>query len=789
MSSSKHILDLREIARKKQKSSDDSIKDDNKKVFSSSFNADDEFINVSSDYDASVEDKYENESKADEDFSDNEDFSVDVHISKQDFTKSIFDEEYTDALSDDRNAFRKAFDQLHEEHHVYDFFADKARDVDTEVAKTNLFSDGENFNDRPSAIKPQFNVESGFISDFNYSVKSFFKRLRRKHTQPLNFHKIPLQEQVTGYSDGFLYKFISFIGRGVELIGLALLGVLRLIRMILFSPITVLDYLLDVCAKLLKMVFRGIFFGVYHIFKYIRRVFREFEFNPPYFWYKQVGSFALIAVLIILPIKLFFEVPKFLSAKQEVLGVSAKAISYVGLFSELKEYVPAAQVAKEFGGFNGPRRYLLIFQNNAELRATGGFMGSYALVDVEGGKVEEMKVPTGGFYDLKGYITKRVEAPQPFHIFSPYWQIWNANWFADFPASAKTIAQFYEDSTGPTVDGVVMITPNIIEDLLEVTGPIEIEEYDTVIDAKNFRRQTQVEVELEYDQEANTPKAFIGALAPKLIEKVFALVDAGRARDLLEVIDIALEEKQLLMYSTDQSVQQTIADLNWGGLVREVPGDYLQVIHTNIGGGKTDLVIKDSIRQEVKIRPDGGIVNEVTLTRTHTGDSEDIFEGHDNLDYLRFYVPHGSRLITATGFTEDDLTDRFKTTEDSLEQYELLDSLKNAKIDPSSKMQIFEENNKTVFGHWLGIKPGQTKTVQIRYELPFTVEGEDVYHIYWQKQSGTQGTPLTVSVDLLDDRKFVNWLPQDSHITLSRTGSLFYSNDLRTDRYLTFYLK
>lgn len=651
------------------------------------------------------------------------------------------------------------------------------------------WNNNEEPKDRLNNKRPEFNIESGFVADLKYSITSWRERRRKANNQ----HRVDLSRHArllpVAKEKGIIYLLISYFGWLIEKLFSLFFYIFKLIKIIIFSPITFLDRLLDGIAYILKIIIRLVFVESLRLIDAGYQKLKKIEFQLPYLWYKKVGTFTLIAVLVIAPIKIFFEVPKILNAQQEVLGISTKALNYFGLFNELQGYVPAALVVKEIGGFNGPKRYLLVFQNNAELRATGGFMGSYALVDVKAGEIERMDVPAGGFYDLKGYITRQVEAPQPFHIFSPYWQIWNANWFADFPTSARKLAQLYENSTGPTVDGVIAVTPNVIEELLELVGPIELPEYDVIIDADNFRRQTQVEVEYEYDKEANTPKAFIGALAPELLGRTFAIIDQGDTKALLKIIDRALEEKQLLLYSTSDEIQTTIEELNWGGSIRQTPQDYFQVVHTNIGGGKTDLVITDTIQQTLSIEEDGSVISEVTLTRLHSGDPEDLFEGHDNLDYMRFYVPAGSKLLYASGFTQDDISDRYKVIDSELDKDPELLSLSNAVVDLNSGMQIFEESERAVFGNWLGLKAGQSKSVTVRYKLPYKVEPGGVYHLYWQKQSGTQGTPIGVKINLPEGKQFINWLPQDSHVQLKSDHQLWYSNDLRTDRYLTFSYK
>ena len=69
------------------------------------------------------------------------------------------------------------------------------------------------------------------------------------------------------------------------------------------------------------------------------------------------------------------------------------------------------------------------------------------------------------------------------------------------------------------------------------------------------------------------------------------------------------------------------------------------VVQTNIAGGKTDRVIKTKVEHQVEILENGALINIVSLTKEHQGQPEDIFEEQTNTDYVRFYVPQGSKLL------------------------------------------------------------------------------------------------------------------------------------------------
>ena len=189
----------------------------------------------------------------------------------------------------------------------------------------------------------------------------------------------------------------------------------------------------------------------------------------------------------------------------------------------VQEFAGLSDILARMAGKDGLRNYLLIFQNQTELRPTGGFMGSFAEVSIDRGAVKSLRVPPGGTYELKGQLLARVRPPKPLQLITAEWQFQDANWSPDFPTSAKKIRWFWSKSRQATVDGVIAVNASFIEKLLVLTGPIELPQHGKTIDATNFLLETQKAVELEYDHEANTPKKFIGDLSANLFLRLKGL--------------------------------------------------------------------------------------------------------------------------------------------------------------------------------------------------------------------------------------------------------------------------
>ncbi len=464
--------------------------------------------------------------------------------------------------------------------------------------------------------------------------------------------------------------------------------------------------------------------------------------------------------------------------------------------AELKSSVPAAKKsAEEFLAFSETlrtmlgdemdMRYLLAFQNNTELRATGGFIGSFAQLDFSQGKIKKLHIPEGGTYDVQGQLQSFVEAPEPLTLINPRWEFHDANWFPDFPLSARKMLDFYEESGGPSVDGLIAINASILPEILAITGPIDLPKYDRVITSENVLFETQKIVEFEYTEYENenderieeAPKAFIGELAPLLLERIGEL----EMNELLQVADLfagQLNQSEIQLYFANNDLQKTIDHLGWSGKQLHSTGDYLQIINSNIGGGKTDGIIDQTVHMQVELQQDGSIVNTLHITKTHRGIKSALFEGQNNVDYMRVYVPEGSELLYADGFEipDESLFEQSAIPLNTDEDLAFITS--DASEHEESQTDIWHENGKTVFGNWVQTKPGETQIVTISYELPFKIDAEkpdtfaqkikdqiglrtlDNYSLLIQKQSGVEHRETSVQFILPSD-KTVLWSSHD----------------------------
>jgi len=446
--------------------------------------------------------------------------------------------------------------------------------------------------------------------------------------------------------------------------------------------------------------------------------------------------------------------------KSNITEMNERIPALIKLVGAAKDY---AAISSLLLGREGPKRYLILFQNSSELRPTGGFIGTYGLVEIENGGLKNMQVE--GIYDADGQLVVNVVPPKPIQHIATSWSTHDANWFLDFPTSAQKITWFFERTGKGKVDGVMTLNIEVIERLLELTGPVEIKQYGLFLSSSNFRDEIQYEVEAAYDKKLNKPKKVLADFTPLFLER---LLEASKEKnkELISVLINALEEKYIMLYFNDDRVQGFFEKQGWGGRIiesriknpargarsdsetrreasqgrQELNNDYLAVAHSNIGGYKTDKYMEDSADYNIEIQDDGSMIGNLTVRRKHNGgNSKYWWYNRKNTDYVKIYVPAGAEIVSSSGGTRrtPDAPD-YKTLGFSEDQ-------NIAAVEKYAKsfgpLDVFEETGKTVFGTWLITNAGSSKELKISYKLPLKIDFNNdagKYNLYWQKQPGTK---------------------------------------------------
>lgn len=378
------------------------------------------------------------------------------------------------------------------------------------------------------------------------------------------------------------------------------------------------------------------------------------------------------------------------------------------------------------------KEWLIVFQNHDELRATGGFIGTYMMVKFEKGVFKVLDAPVTGPFDLTLQIPQTTAPPQPILAVAPYWTFHDANWFLDVPTSSEFLLDFYAQARGFKPDGIIYLTPGIVESLLRITGPLRPEGYGVDITADNFVRATEEQVEFKYNKALNNPKEFVIDLVPALISGLTKL----DASDGMLAVGAALQhadQADMLFYSRDDVTQKSIAALGWSGRLLDAPDDYLAVVTSNLGGGKTDRVIDEDVK--VTVQPEArGLVHTVAITRTHRGEPNNPLTSRTNSSFLRVYAPAEAQFIQVEGASSTTGL-FFEPKAGTAPTQKLLAAEGTVLFDHSGGVRITNENGRKTFGAWSVIAPGESQTVTFSYTTP--LPEDQTWSLVWQKQPGT----------------------------------------------------
>ena len=367
-------------------------------------------------------------------------------------------------------------------------------------------------------------------------------------------------------------------------------------------------------------------------------------------------------------------------------------------------------------------RYLLLLQNNAELRPTGGFIGTYGRLVIDNGKLETLF--TENVYTLddaaKPYV--KIPAPWQYTYFNnqPYWYLRDSNWSPHFPDAARQAIWLYQQEGGEGgIDTVVAVTPEFTKDVLSIIGDITLD--DTVYTPENFFELLESHVARDYKDEGlgvYDRKEIINTLVQKAREKMTKQSNVATLYKLAQVALQNIDERHILLFSNNADVQQGLELRNWAGEVNEdIDGDYVMVIDANLGSLKTDPFVERTLNYSLVSNESGTLQAKLDVRYKNTASFT--WKTTRYRTYTRVYVPNASVFVAAEG--------------------------------NESNVNVTEEYNKIVFGTFISVEPGEEHTLSYTYTLPEDVQDyiqKVHYSLFVQKQAGTLGHEFLGTITL-----------------------------------------
>ena len=405
----------------------------------------------------------------------------------------------------------------------------------------------------------------------------------------------------------------------------------------------------------------------------------------------------------------------------------------------LRGGIALASSAPALLGVDGARTYLLLAQNSDELRPTGGFISGVGLLGIDRGDLNQLDF--GDSYEIFNPVVDHPLAPPDLERYmgAQMLLLRDANWSADFPTVASVAESLYQLDTGTSVDGVVAFDVEAVRRMIGALEPLQLPGYQEAVTTANLTAAMQAvweapaaaELALQDMDPSQSDwwqhrKDFMGDLA----QAGRAKIEGGQADlvGLARAVYSALQEKHILISLNDLAAMAPLAELGWTGAVQPGDGDSLLVVDTNVGWNKVNSLVERSTVYTITPQADGSAEAILELTYRHQGTQTDQPCIHEPrygdtyadmaqrcyFNYLRVFVPEGSRLLAAEG------------------------------VRPDTASTLPGENGTTILTGYIELPPGQTGQVRLRYELPAGTVANDSYHLRLQKQPGTPGWPVTV---------------------------------------------
>ncbi len=396
----------------------------------------------------------------------------------------------------------------------------------------------------------------------------------------------------------------------------------------------------------------------------------------------------------------------------------------------------------ELLGYYGPRNYLLLVQNNQELRPTGGFISAVGLLSLHNGEPGDLDFTDS--YNIRRDDVDHPTAPAPMrqHMGIELMFVRDSNWSPDLPTTAELVRALYTQDTGQAVDGVITVDLRVVELLVDALGPLEVKGADVPITGDNLIEQ----IIRFWDQPVETGDTIESAgqeewwkqrkdFMPALAQAALNRVRGGHFNPLrlLDAARVALDERAIQVWLANPTSAATLAAQGWdGGLQPQAGADLLALVDTNMGYNKVDAVLQRSLAYTVTW-PDGPAapaLAEAAVTYVHPQEAPgyvcDPRPCYGNnyadmikrcyFDYVRLYVPAGSELIEIAG------------------------------VEPDSVDAGLGENGTQVFAGFFQMLPGAEHVVRFRYRLPPQITPPG-YTLLVRRQSGAGPLPLRVDVN------------------------------------------
>jgi len=412
-------------------------------------------------------------------------------------------------------------------------------------------------------------------------------------------------------------------------------------------------------------------------------------------------------------------------------------------------------------GITQPTSFLILLGNDTEMRANGGFAGSYAKITLSPPVTRYIPKISLDFQDIyvpDGQVKDYVQPPGPIQQAFGHgtWQLANADWEPDFPTSSKAIRWFFEKGKEINPDILAIINLSTIKEIVSIVDTFPVPEFNSTITPDNLYLFLQGKAEVGFFPGSTQKKDALYAVGQAFFKKIKTLPLSKKIK-IAFVIYQDLTNKNIVLNSKDQDFQNLLHDQKYDGSFSAPSGDSYALIETNLGANKANAYLTRQTTHNINYLPDNtspvipgtdpeyiqpnSISHQVSV-KFHNSSPEaapnpPFHYGGIYIAYLRFYIP---KVAVNIAITQNN-SPYFPTATQS--------STPTVIPDPSPYPStpvpsITTKYGFTEIGFFHTTQAGGESSIGLTYELPTNTTP---YSLTILKQNGMRSSPQQITID------------------------------------------